>query len=517
MNSMKKITIALAAITAAFSFVSCNKEAATAVAEKQKIHFDITVGNLSPDTKAAKTGWDEGDKINIWFDENFETTPDLVITYNGSSWDGGELREGVSLKESGGTLVALYESQNDLTKYSLEKIPDQYLSISYGTVSSFNGKDIVSPSSMVAFSSQQLYYSYSEEMNTLTAELDSWKFLNGIQVTVTDIPEGVYALQADAGDALMLTRSFLLLRNGVDNSGLDYGFAESECKDGQAVFYFYATRWDIDQTNQSVTFTLVPKVDGSYPVSGEFIYRTTIPVIKKGHPYQAFKISFDKFKTGLNGHEYVDMGNGLKWATMNVGALKDTEAGDLFAWAETEAKDTYNWATYKHMESGKASVTYINKYSFDTWEYNPGILDDIPRADKVSDLAGYDYEDDAARKQWGSTWRIPKKSEWDFLLENCTWEWTSEDGVDGFKLTSKINGNSIFLPSAEIKDDEYDESDASEDELIPSAGYWASSILEQAYEFANGLFFLTATPGEEEAIMAYFLRNAGLLVRPVSE
>lgn len=103
---------------AAFSFVSCDKEADPVQTEKQTIQFDFTVGSLLTETKAVKTDWVDGDQINIWFDRNSEKTPDLVITYDGSSWKAGELRDGCELTE--GTdkkLSALYESQNDLSKY----------------------------------------------------------------------------------------------------------------------------------------------------------------------------------------------------------------------------------------------------------------------------------------------------------------------------------------------------------------------------------------------------------------
>ena len=43
---------------------------------------------------------------------------------------------------------------------------------------------------------------------------------------------------------------------------------------------------------------------------------------------------------------------------------------------------------------------------------------------------------------------MPTKAEQDELRNNCTWEWTTQNGVNGYKVTSKIYGNSIFLPAA---------------------------------------------------------------------
>ena len=46
-----------------------------------------------------------------------------------------------------------------------------------------------------------------------------------------------------------------------------------------------------------------------------------------------------------NGHEYVDLGLSVKWATCNVGATTPEGYGDYFAWGETEPKDYYYWNT----------------------------------------------------------------------------------------------------------------------------------------------------------------------------
>ena len=44
-----------------------------------------------------------------------------------------------------------------------------------------------------------------------------------------------------------------------------------------------------------------------------------------------------------NGHEYVDLGLSVQWATYNVGADSPTEYGDYFAWGETETKKSIFW------------------------------------------------------------------------------------------------------------------------------------------------------------------------------
>ena len=136
-----------------------------------------------------------------------------------------------------------------------------------------------------------------------------------------------------------------------------------------------------------------------------------------------------------NGHEYVDLGlpSGTKWATMNVGADTPEGYGDYFAWGETKPKAIYNWETYKWCEGSYDTQTkYCTSSSY-------GIVDNKT----ILELS-----DDAANANWGGDWRMPTKAEQDELRTECTWNWTTKNGVNGYTVTSKTNGNSIFLPAA---------------------------------------------------------------------
>ena len=119
----------------------------------------------------------------------------------------------------------------------------------------------------------------------------------------------------------------------------------------------------------------------------------------------------------INGHEWVDLGLSVKWATCNVGASSPSDYGDYFAWGEISTKSSYtkdNSKTYnKHMGYIAGNSQY-----------------------------------DAARANWGSTWRMPTEKEFQELKDQCTWTWTSLGGHSGYRVTSKTNGNSIFLPAA---------------------------------------------------------------------
>ncbi|MBR5062253.1 MAG: hypothetical protein IKX24_08965 [Prevotella sp.] len=121
----------------------------------------------------------------------------------------------------------------------------------------------------------------------------------------------------------------------------------------------------------------------------------------------------------------IDLGlpSGTKWASCNVGANKPEEYGGYYAWGETEEKDYYNWSSYIHC-GGTEKTCY----------------------DLGSDISGTKY--DVAHVKWGGNWRMPTYVEMGELMDNCTDVNTTLNGVNCRKFTSKINGNSIFLPIA---------------------------------------------------------------------
>ena len=168
----------------------------------------------------------------------------------------------------------------------------------------------------------------------------------------------------------------------------------------------------------------------------------------------------------LNGHEYVDLGLSVKWATYNVGASKPEDYGDYFAWGETRPKSTYNWRTYKWC---KGNYQKLTKYNYNVSSFG-----------KVDMKNQLDISDDAAYVIYGGGWRIPTESEFNELREKCIWNWTSKNGANGYLVTSKSNGNSIFLPSPNQSND-----------MNLYGNYWLRSFNtffpSQAYMFISSL------------------------------
>lgn len=174
-------------------------------------------------------------------------------------------------------------------------------------------------------------------------------------------------------------------------------------------------------------------------------------------------------------HDYVDLGLSVKWAACNVGALLPEDYGDYFAWGETTTKSTYT------------------KDNCKTYYY------------KLDNIAG-DVSYDAAHANWGGSWRMPTKAEMQELMDKCMWTWTSQGGHNGYKVTSKTNGNSIFLPAAGCR---YGTSLYYTGEI---GSLWSSTPDELGMPIAYGIYFFNSGRSID-----WYDRFSGRSIRPVSD
>ena len=176
------------------------------------------------------------------------------------------------------------------------------------------------------------------------------------------------------------------------------------------------------------------------------------------------------------GHEYVDLGLSVKWATCNVGASSPTGYGNYYAWGETRTKSEY-------------------------WESNCKTYNR-----SLSDIRG-NSSYDAARANWGGSWRLPTMDEYDELVSNCNYQWTTQNGVAGMRFTSKKNGNSVFFPAAGYR---YGTSTQRADEYV---NYWSSTPYGSDTQRAYYLYFGSGG----SAYKGWTYRFYGHTVRPVLE
>lgn len=178
----------------------------------------------------------------------------------------------------------------------------------------------------------------------------------------------------------------------------------------------------------------------------------------------------------IAGIEYVDLGLSVKWAPFNIGATSPTECGDYFAWGEIETKTEYTEAN---------SLTH-------------GIY--------MEDIGG-NPQYDAARAIWGSTWRLPSREEIEEIVAECTWEWTSVDGMNGCKITGP-NGNHIFVPAAGCYI-------GAELKMLGQNGMYHSYKMCGDYvNFSYGFHF---GEGSDNYQLDWLYRAYGRSIRPVTE
>ena len=215
-------------------------------------------------------------------------------------------------------------------------------------------------------------------------------------------------------------------------------------------------------------------------------------------------------------HEYVDLGlpSGTLWATCNIGAKSPGQNGDYYAWGETTTKMRYDidYITYKYFGSRE----YIDEIQ-DYVEFD-GFTRYCPSSDSgangyTDNLTELLPEDDVATVKWGELWQMPS---YDQIAELINEEYTTItcDMNILFKITSKINGNSIYLPAAGLYEDKYRE------EVGELCFCWSRSLNTG---FCNLAYILTLYPNDyiddETSSCIAQIENAeryvGLNVRPV--
>lgn len=128
---------------------------------------------------------------------------------------------------------------------------------------------------------------------------------------------------------------------------------------------------------------------------------------------------------------------------MNIGASSPEESGDYFAWGETSKR--YTSISGSSIIGGTFEDSNAPFWNGSAWtKYND-----------TDNKLTLDAEDDVASVMWGGEWRMPDKTDLEFLLNStyCTAEYTydyNSTGVDGFVVTGKGDyaSNSVFLPAA---------------------------------------------------------------------
>lgn len=190
----------------------------------------------------------------------------------------------------------------------------------------------------------------------------------------------------------------------------------------------------------------------------------------------------------------VDLGlpSGTKWAAYNVGANKPEQWGEFFAWGEVKTKEVFlpsNCASYEK---------------------------------DLGDISGKP-EYDVAKASWGGDWRMPRLEDFEELVTYCDRSWTAVNGVSGYKMVSRINGNHIFLPASGFMNTNASTAAGTEGVLDQGSWgyYWTSTPYDDADSYGYGVnthkrsSFITFS---SNSFFADFgLRFNGFSIRPVKK
>lgn len=160
----------------------------------------------------------------------------------------------------------------------------------------------------------------------------------------------------------------------------------------------------------------------------------------------------------------VDMGlpSGTLWCDRNVGAKSPEDYGAFFSWGNTDP----HYPNRDNMDWGDDDDGFDYSFDSDTYEKTEGYK-----------LEGnIDMAHDAARVNMGEPWQMPTEEQIKELFDNCDWVRKTINGINGYLVTSKINGNVIFFPCSGYG------LGASWYNRGSGGNYWASSL----YSSANG-------------------------------
>lgn len=238
------------------------------------------------------------------------------------------------------------------------------------------------------------------------------------QFTSLIFPSTVTNLDTYNGLADLLNVNSLVFSENLESVGIDFMGGFGSYLDEKHIYFLSEKS---PNTSICTFWNNSPKLYVHYPVGADYsnIEAELIDWQETSTPFRyemvetVYEITYAD-KDIFVEPEAIDLGLSVMWASYNVGANRPEEYGDYYAWGEINTKNEYSGNNF----AGAS----------------------------ISDIAG-NPEYDAATANWGDGWRMPSRDELIELVNNCIWEWTSINSVNGMCVTGP-NGNSIFLPAA---------------------------------------------------------------------
>jgi hypothetical protein len=431
---MKSYKIFIICVFGLTSFASCSSDK-DEVETSQGVPMSISTEIMQTRSVINSTSFIDGDKIGVYA-LNAEGTQydngsmNMLSAFNGNNWTFPT--GSVYLKTADATVYSYYpyDAINTTTSVSVNIIPNSstgqtdYL---YGSaaavVNSTNPKAQITfkhALSMVCLSITRADVGTGAGSITKVAlknasaktALSTSGTMNIISGSITPIADHYATLSADINKTLdavnpvtaeflfipVTTSNDLVLTISVDGRMYDVVLPPVDFKAGNK----YVFPVSISVNNNKMTVGQCAITEWS---------STTV---------NSTSVSDDNY---TNDAHVVDLGLSVYWADCNVGATKAEDYGTLCGWADNTGEKTSTSSS------------------------------DYPSSNPPTNICG-DTQYDLARAKWGGNWRLPTNSELEELCNNCTKEWTTLNGVKGYRFTSNKTGftdKSIFLPAAGLR------------------------------------------------------------------
>ncbi len=396
-----------------------NQSSSQTVTLTASVDNEQTRVGMTKDGNTAKFYWHNGDAIS-------------VLTVNGTSYENTKF----TTTAENGAITATFTGDVTgkvggyaLYPYSENHKFDGTAALTYNLPASYKYEKVESK----IFGTDADYLANSTNMpmlGTIASGNITFKHLGGLAVIRIDkmpAASGTLTVTADqqlsgnftVGD-LTGTPNIATTSTNVTNADKKVTFTFSNATaNGVGVFYLPLATGDY--TSLTITIAYGTGTDnatthtipyGSLTVARKDITAISLTTDSKGNLRHCVKNDDGSYT--INGHKFIDLGlsSGLLWAETNVGAT-----------------NYYDYGTY------------------------------------------YSKDNAFAWSEWGTTCRLPTKAEFE-TLNSCGWAWSTESGINGYKVTSNVAGytdQSIFFPAASYKNDS----------KVGSFGYYWSSPVGQ--------------------------------------
>ena len=204
-------------------------------------------------------------------------------------------------------------------------------------------------------------------------------------------------------------------------------------------------------------------------------------------------------------YNYIDLclPSGTMWAECNFGASSPEQYGNRYSWGSQD-ESGYTWASYFDTEDG--GQTFL--------KYN------TPTNEAQNECEELDLADDIASTYYPGYifYRTPSAAQWRELQDECDWTYEELNGVRGARVTSRVNGRSIFLPANGQYNGEVNP-DYAYEYCNQTGYYWTRSRFgdgtTQAREARAMSFALNDNNTFSSATLVYSERRYGMAIRPV--